>query len=785
MLASLDRALVHSRSATSRFAALRWIVLALGIAFGASTQAAVSRSKGRDLYRQQCAKCHGKEGEGVKGKYEPALRGDWSIDKLARYISKNMPEDNPGQCSGPDAEAVSQFIHQSFYSRAAWARKHPARVELVRLTNRQYLNTVADLLKRFGSADSPLGTNQGLRAEYKPGRSITNATLFERLDPQVAFQFGTGHPFAPPSTNTTAKTTNDFSLTWRGSLVTDETGDHELIVRTPNGARLWLNDDTEPLIDASVASGNVSEHKATLRLIGGRAYPIKLECFKAPRDKSSSIELLWKPPLGAAQIIPARNLSPSASTPTFVLSTPFPPDDSSVGYERGVSVSKAWDEATTQAAIQVANHVVKYLDHFSHSKSTDTNRLTQIESFCTDFVQTAHRRPLTAEQKLLLVSTPLRSTPKPDEGVKRVVLQALKSARFLYLGLDNQKPDGFEVAARLSFGLWDSSPDAPLLQAAAQNQLRTQEEIQTQAQRMLLDPRTRSKMRYFLQRWVQMTSVEELAKDPSLFPSFTPEIISDLRTSLILFLDDTVWNASSDYRRLLLANELFLNDRLAQFYGTTPIPTNGFVRVAFDPKERSGVLTHPYLLAEFSYQKSTSPIHRGVFLTRKVMGRALRPPPAAVAFKDADFPANLSMREKITELTRPQSCQGCHSVINPLGFSLEHYDAIGRFRSSENGKPIDATAEYFTDDGERLTLSGARDIAEFAARSEQAHGAFIEQLFHMVVKQPMLAYDPQVMDRLRQSFVSSGFNMRRLLVDIVTVSALHATDPSKPHGKTL
>jgi hypothetical protein len=342
------------------------------------------------------------------------------------------------------------------------------------------------------------------------------------------------------------------------------------------------------------------------------------------------------------------------------------------------------------------------------------------------------------------------------------------------------------VAARLSFGLWDSLPDDELMKAAAQGQLHTQEQVQCQARRLSSDARARDKMRSFLQHWLQMDHVDSLSKDDKLFPGFTPEIIADLRTSLNLFLDDVVWSPSSDYRRLLLEDDLFVNSRLAKFYDVDIAPgaaTDDFIKVSLDPKQRSGVLTHPYLLASFSYQKTSSPIHRGVFLTRNIVGRALKPPPMAVQFDDAKFAPNLTMREKVAELTRSQACQGCHSVINPLGFSLEYYDAVGRFRTHEKDRPIDTVSDYTTDEGRTVRLTGARDVAEFAAGSEQAQNAFIEQLFHSIVKQPMLAYGPDVMERLRQSFVASGFNIQKLLVDIATVSALHHIGKPAASGK--
>jgi hypothetical protein len=637
---------------------------------------------------------------------------------------------------------------------------------------------VADLLRHFTEDEAPAQAERGLRGNYrsKVGKGDGNRKSFDRVDRQATFSFEAGTADAEQL----GTGTNEINITWRGALTADESGDYEFIVKTPNGARLWVNDDDTPLIDAWVASGKLDEHKATLRLLGGRAYPLRLEFFKAAKDKAASIALHWKPPHGAEELIPARILSTTRATSTFVVTTPFPPDDSSVGYERGVAVSKAWDEAATQAAIEVANHVVKQLDRFSRSKPSDTNRAARVQAFCEEFVATGFRRPLTPAQKREYVASQFKKAPKADDAVKRVVLLTLKSPRFLYLGLDGSKPDDFEVASRLSFGLWDSQPNRELTKLAANGALRSSAQVSQQARRMLDDPRARAKMQYFLQQWLQMNRVEDFSKDATLYPGFTPEIVADLRTSLKLFLDDVVWSPSSDYRRLLLEDDLFVNNRLASFYGVSTNTDDDFFKVSFDPKQRSGVVTHPYLLAAFSYQKSSSPIHRGVFLTRNIVGRALKPPPMAQVFKDEDFAPNLTMREKVAQLTRPTACQSCHSVINPLGFSLEHYDAVGRFRTKEDGRAIDAASEYTTDDGEKVRLTGARDVAEFAVGSEHAQNAFIEQLFHQTVKQPIRAYGPDVQDRLRESFVKSGFNIQQLLVDIATLSALHGIEkPAK------
>ena len=778
--------MLHLRR-TSQLAAL---VLLLSLGEFLAPAATPKRFSGREIYQRQCAGCHGAKGEGVPGKYDGALHGDRTLEKLTGYIERNMPEDDPGTCKGPDAAAVARYIYDAFYSRAVQLKKNPPRVELVRLTNRQYLNTVADLLKHFTGSDNPITVERGLRATYYSTRNFNgDKKVIERIDRQIDFDFGEGNP------DTEHFPTNEFAIQWRGSLIAEETGDYEFILKTPNGARLWVNHEDEPTIDAWVSSRQLNEHKATLRLIGGRVYPLRVDCFKF-KDKTASMSLQWKPPHGAQQLIPARNLSPTRASATFVITAPFPPDDSSVGYERGVSVSKAWDEATTQAAIEVANHVVANLDQLSKSKAADTNRLANVEAFCGEFVATAFRRPLTPEQLKLHVTDQLKRASKAEDAVKRIVLLALKSPRFLYLGLDRAKPDDFEIASRLSFGLWDSLPDRELTKLAAKGELHTREQISAQAQRMLRDPRAKSKSLAFLHHWLQVDRVESLSKDDKLFPGFTPEIITDLRASLDVFLGDTFWNGPADFRNLLTADYLYLNQRLAQFYGfdtASLSPSDGeragvrgkqdgasdasdFVKVRIPDGQRSGVLTHPYLLAAFSYPRQSSPIHRGVFLTRNIVGRSLKPPPIAVAFKDAEFAPNLTMREKVAELTRPENCQSCHSVINPLGFSLEHFDAVGRYRTREQDRPIDAASDFKTDDGATIRLTGAPDIARFALDSEAAQHAFIEQFFHQIVKQPVLAYGSDTMHRLRQSFVASDFNLQKLLVEIAVTSAAHGVE---------
>ena len=298
------------------------------------------------------------------------------------------------------------------------------------------------------------------------------------------------------------------------------------------------------------------------------------------------------------------------------------------------------------------------------------------------------------------------------------------------------RPGSFDVASRLSFGLWDSIPDQKLLAA----RLDKQNEIAEQAERMLRDMRGAAKLHDFLITWLKVEPGRDLAKDARKFPGFDESILSDLRASLDLFLDDVVWSDKSDFRQLFLSDQVFLNGRLSKFYGANLPAQVGFEKVKLDDGKRAGVLTHPYLMTTFAHGAESSPIHRGVFLARGVLGVSLRPPPEAVAPLAADLHPKLTTRERVILQTKPTSCMTCHGVINPLGFTLENFDAVGRFRSREKDKPVDSAGSYQTREGKTVKVHGARELATFLANSPEAQAAFAEQLFHHLVQQPVRAY---------------------------------------------
>ena len=741
--------------------------------------------RGRAIYADQCAGCHGAEGQGHAEHYPHGLVGDKSINELSKLIHDTMPKDAAELCVGEDARAAAAYIHESFYSPTAQARRKPPRVELSRLTVRQYQQALADLIGAF-RPQAAWPTAAGLRAEYYKKRQTSRENrVLERVDPAVLFQFRDSSPdptkIEPP----------EFAMRWNGSIVAPETGEYEFVLKTENGARLFVNHTQTALIDAWVRSGDGVEFRQSIKLLGGRAYPLRLDFFKF-KEKTASIGLWWRKPRRTVdEPLTDRDLRTASVPETFVVTTAFPPDDRSIGYERGASVSKAWDQAATDAALETAAYVAARLPELANAKPDDLpqgERVERVKKFCRRFVELAFRRPLTDEQAATLIDQPFTAGPDIETAVKRVVLRTLKSPRFLLVEVPDGPPDAYDIAARLSWILWDSLPDPPLLAAASQGQLSDPAVVLRHAQRMASDPRAQAKLADFFRQWLRIDDAPDIAKDSALFPEFSPVLAADLRTSVELFVERIVGGEAADFRTLLTAESVPLTPRLAAFYqaGSNAPPaaesTSGdglaealaaatFRDVPLDPGQRAGLLTHPYLLSAFAYTATSSPIHRGVFLSRSLLGRSLKQPPEAVAPLSPDLHPQLTTRERVALQTGSESCRSCHNLINPLGFTLEAFDATGRLRREEKGRPIDDSGMYFSRDGEEIRFRGARELARFLTTTTETRDAFVEQLYHYWVKQPYRAAAEPEQRRLRERFAAENFSIRSL---VATIAASYA-----------
>ena len=731
------------------------------------------RQRGEQIYRSACQECHGKTGEGVQDFYADPLVGDATIGELTSLISDTMPEEDPDQCVGKDARAVSEYIHHAFYSEAAQVRNRPPRIRLARLTGEQLRQSLSGL---YGSFDELAWMEhpEGVTAYYFQGERWKDKNRkIQRVDPVLDFDFGhegPGEGIDP----------EEYYIHWVGSLRTDKSGRYEIIVRSSCSFVMDFGKHGREFINNHVQSEGRTEFRKTLFLTGGRAYPFKIDFFQRKRKTEqppAQFSLSWVPPGGVEEIIPTRHLIKSTMPASFALQTKLPADDRSYGYERGTAVSRQWDESTTRAAIEFSQTAISELwprYEKQHRKDSDENR-GRLRGFAKHLVSTAFRGKLTPEQEKVYINQIIDSTPDDGQAIKTICLMAIKSPRFLYPTLDFDQSQSQRTANRLALVMFDSLPVDPWLQQKInKNQIKTDQQVNDVVWRMVNDFRTQSKTQAFLYEWLELTHSEDISKDQKKFPGFDEHLIAELRTSLDAFLEEVVWSDKSDYRELVRADWTMTDDQLNKFYGKDWKPSGkaaanrpgSMSRSVSNPKTHVGVLTHPLLLSDLSYFQTTSPIHRGVFLYRKALGRTLRPPNAAFSPLNADLHPKLTTRQRVELQTNEVSCQVCHSKINALGFALENFDAVGRFRDNENDQDVDASGGYIDRTGKAAQFAGARELGDYLVSSSDAHRAFVDSCFEHFVKQPAAAYGPDTLDRLTEEFQSNNFNIRNLIVSI-------------------
>lgn len=771
--------------------------------------------RGEKLFAKQCASCHGNDGQGVEDHYPEPLGGDYPLAHLLQVITDTMPEEDPEACVDQNARDVAVYVYRRFYDPRSSRAAAVVPLELSRLTTEQLRQSVSALVAGFAADDDPAANVGGLSASYFKSRSLKSShRVFERIDPVVDFDFGEHHP--EPSEGFKD---DEFGIRWSGGVKIEQTGQYAFHLKTENGAKLWVNDLERPLIDAGVRSGKITDRTESLFLIGGQTYPIQLDFFKRV-EKNASISLAWTPPGGQREVMPSRHLVDGKFSFRFVPETAFPPDDRSEGYERGTTVSRAWAEAAIGVAIETAGEVVRRLDELAGwtSEMEEDQRREEAQAFAQRWAATVFRRPLDDDAQARFVDRHFSEQAEPAEAVKRVVIATLQSPRFLYPAIGD---DQYAVASRLAYALWDAPPDEPLLQAAADGRLADEAELNEQARRMLGDPRAATKLHHFFSYWLRLDLESDLSKDTDVYPDFDRRLAADLQTSLQLLLQQTLWGDDPDFRRLLLAETIPMNRRVAEFLGV-PWPETGqqadeqaeheatseqqrskesdngehkaedgerseqqaampngptkraddsFIPLALPDEPRAGVLTHPFMMAVHAHRSSGSPIHRGVFITRGILGRVLRSPPDAIELVDESLHPEMTNRQRVEMQTKPANCQSCHSIINPLGFALEHFDGVGRYQGYEKGQPIDASGIFTGLDGRQVKFEHGRQLAQALAESEETSRSFVARMYEYLAKAPIATAGPELADQLWQDFVDSDFNMRRLAVRIAVAAS--------------
>ncbi len=364
-----------------------------------------------------------------------------------------------------------------------------------------------------------------------------------------------------------------------------------------------------------------------------------------------------------------------------------------------------------------------------------------------------------------------------EAGVENAVSAVLVSPNFLFRveedppGLASGTPyhiSDLELASRLSFFLWSSVPDDTLLEAAIRGDLRRPERLEQQVRRMLDDPRSASLVTNFAAQWLHLRSLESATPDLRRFIDFDDNLRQAFRRETELFFEH-ILRADRPVTELLAADYSFVNERLAKHYGIPHIYGSHFRRVSFgdDPaRQRGGLLRQGSVLTVTSYATRTSPVIRGKWVLDNLLGMPPPPPAPDVPALDSNetISAKLTVRERLAAHRANPACASCHNLMDPIGFALENFDAVGRWRTTEEGRPVDNSGG-FADGSEFSGVAGLERA--LLKRPDLFAGAVSEKLLTFALGRGVEYYDGPAVREIVRRAGAEKFRFSALIIGIV------------------
>jgi hypothetical protein len=387
----------------------------------------------------------------------------------------------------------------------------------------------------------------------------------------------------------------------------------------------------------------------------------------------------------------------------------------------------------------------------------------------------AFRRPASDEELNRLASIVEKTVESGDSyevGLQTALTAILVSPNFLFkveepaLRIGNEYPllSDFELATRLSYFLWSSTPDRELLTLASKKQLRLPGVLAAQLDRMIRDERARDFVRNFAGQWLTLRKLESFTPNEGQFPDWN-EQIRDLSRTETYYLFLYIMRENMSVLRLLDADFSFMNEKLARFYGIPGVQGDKFQLVSLKGQKRLGILTHASVLAVTSNPTRTSPVKRGKWILDNVLGTP--PPPAPAGVPELDKAELVgTLRQQLEQHRANPACASCHKQMDPLGLAMENYDAIGRWRTSDRGNPIDASGELPT--GQKVRNAGDLIRLLRDQKSEQFVRTLTEKLMTYGLGRGLEYYDRCAIDQILAKASKNDYRFQELLLGIIT-----------------
>ncbi|HEY1173647.1 MAG TPA: DUF1592 domain-containing protein [Verrucomicrobiae bacterium] len=390
------------------------------------------------------------------------------------------------------------------------------------------------------------------------------------------------------------------------------------------------------------------------------------------------------------------------------------------------------------------------------------------------FTAQAWRRPLVdaEKQELAKIYNDARKRELDQESSAREVLvRVMVSPNFLFKLEESVGPTdvhpvtSWELASRLSYFLWSSMPDEALRKAAADGSLAKPEVLDREVKRMLKDPRTVAMAREFGGQWLEFHGFDEhKSVDQNKYPQFTSEIRADMQEEALKFFSYIV-QEDRPVREILLGDYTFLNERLATYYGIPNVKGGEFQKISVSAYQRGGLLGMGSVLTKTSYPQRTSPVVRGNWLLKSVLGTPVPPPPNDVPKLDEDATKPKSLRERLERHRADKACASCHDKIDPLGFALERFDAVGRRRMvDEVGVSVDASAQF--KDGTKFDdFAGLKQHLE--GRQAEFNALMCRKLVGFALGRPVLPTDKLLIEEMQKNLNASEGRFSAAVLTVV------------------
>lgn len=404
------------------------------------------------------------------------------------------------------------------------------------------------------------------------------------------------------------------------------------------------------------------------------------------------------------------------------------------------------------------------------------------ELFIEEFGQRAFRRPLDAGETIAFKTLYSRLAPSlgHDEALTAIIEAALQSPQFLYrveaprlMPESGAVPLGpYEMASRLSYFLWGTMPDDTLMAAAEAGTLASSADIERETRRMLADPRARERVLEFHREWLAVAPLSSLTRDDA------PDgFAASLEHSLDAFVGDVFWAEGATVTDLFTSPTVYVDTVLGQVYGLGA-PEEGFEAQDLRPR-RSGLLTQPALLALLANHDQSSPIRRGVFVRDRVLCSPVPAPPPSVDNSPPDPDPSLTTRERFAVHTESEDCATCHLAIDPIGFTFEGFDQLGRSRSEENGLPIDTTGALVDSGDPRIDgpVADATELSERLSTSHEVRRCVTSKWFTFALGRPASAVDQCGLEPANAKIDETGGNLMEMLVALTTAPAFRLRGP--------